>query len=143
VERPWKLGAASLRAQWGSSTAPPSGCTPNAARPRGDRADMERCAPPRPLARVEPGPSWNRYPRAGVESGPLQAWRSRRLCLHPPVPPDGGRAFTPSGLGGRRSTASDGGTPSTASLGPGGTGPFMEWLPSSRGGTRLSNFGTL
>jgi len=76
---------------------------------------------------------------AGVEPGPPQASRGRRLCLKLPVPPDGGMASTPSGLGGTRSTASDGGMRSTASLGPGETGASMESLPSGRGGTRPSN----
>ena len=67
---------------------------------------------------------------AGVKPGPPQASCGRRLCLQPLVPPEGEMAFTPSGLGGTRSTAS---------LGPGGIGPSMESLPSGRGGTRPSN----
>ena len=41
-------------------------------------------------------------------------------------PPNEGMTPTPSGLGGTRSTASDGRTPFVASVGLGGTGPFME-----------------
>jgi len=48
---------------------------------------------------------------------------SHRIERRALVPPMGGTAATPSGLGGTRSTASAGGTPSAASLGPGGTGP--------------------
>jgi hypothetical protein len=76
---------------------------------------------------------------SGVEPDPPQASRGRRLCLKLPVLPNEGTASTPSGSGGTRSTASDGGAPSTASLGPGGTGHSMESLPSARGGTRASN----
>jgi len=63
-------GVVGLRAQWGGPTAPASGRTPNASRSRRRRADTEACVPPRPLARVEPGPSPNRYHQAGVKSGP-------------------------------------------------------------------------
>jgi|YelNatPaOPRAMG01_1025707.scaffolds.fasta_scaffold34004_2 hypothetical protein len=40
---------------------------------------------------------------------------SHRIERRPLLPPKGGTAATPSALGGTRSTASDGGTPSTAS----------------------------
>jgi hypothetical protein len=56
---------------------------------------MEGCVPPRPLARVEPGPPPNRYHRAGVEPGPPKAWRGGRIRPKPPVPPKGGTASTP------------------------------------------------
>ena len=77
--------------------------------------------------------------RAGVEPGPPKAWRGGRIRPKPPVPPKGGTAATPSGLGGTRSTASNGGTPFAESLGPGGTGPSIESLPTGRGETRPSN----
>ena len=70
-----RSGAVGFRQQCGASTAPASWRTPNASRPRRCRADMEGRVPPRPLARVEPGPPPNRYPWAGVEPGPpLGMW---------------------------------------------------------------------
>ena len=183
------------------ATAPASWRTPNASRPRRRRAQTEGCAPPRPLARVEPGPPWNRYHRAGVEPGPPKAWRGGRIRPKPPVPSKGGTASKPSCAAGfsqgaawvavwaamgargrnecprvpknpvvcgrrqwrgrspgavrwsdsasklahsKRFATSEalgghGGTRSTASLGPGRTGPSMESLPSGWGGTRASN----
>jgi len=64
---------------------------------------------------------------AGVEPGPPQASRGRRLCLKLPVPPDGGMTSTPAGIGGTRSTAS---------FGPGGTGPSnfgSRWVDAEPG----------
>jgi len=95
-----------LRAQCGGPTAPASWRTPNASRPRRRWADMEGCAPPRPLARVEPGPSSNRYHRAGVEPGPPKSWDGGQIRPKPSVPADGGTVSTPAGIGGRPSTAS-------------------------------------
>ena len=67
---------------------------------------MEGCAPPRPLAPVEPCPSSNRYHRAGVEPGPPKSWDGGQIRPKPSVPADGGTVSTPAGIGGTPSTAS-------------------------------------
>ena len=61
--------------------------------------------------------------RAGMKLGLPAGRRGGRIPPEPPVFPSARAASTLSGPGGTRPTASDGGTPSTASLGPGGTGP--------------------
>gem|GEM_PF-3283814 len=76
-------GAVGLRQQCGGPKAPAKLARSKRFATSKARADMEGRVPPRPWARVEPGPPSNPYHRAGVEPGPFEGhgcgpnWRGR------------------------------------------------------------------